>query len=148
MPSDRDAITALVYTYAERLDAGDLDGVGRLFARATLRSNLAPDAVIQGTEEAANLYRSSVMLYDGSPCTKHVTTNLIIEVDADCAGASARSYFTVLQACPELPLQPIIAGRYHDRFARNDGTWHFSDRLIFVDLAGDLRFHLKIPLPA
>ena len=37
----------------------------------------------------------------------------------------------------------IIAGRYHDRFARVDGTWQFADRLIFIDLLGDLRFHLK-----
>jgi len=114
---------------------------------STLRSNLAPDAAIRGTEEVTILYRSSVTLYDGSPCTKHVTTNLIVEVDADRATASARSYFTVHQARPELPLQPIIAGRYHDCFARADGSWHFTDRLIFVDLVGDLRFHLKMPLP-
>ena len=53
-----------------------------------------------------------------------------------------RSYFTVFQATPALPLQPIIAGRYHDRFARADGTWHFADRRIFMDLVGDLREHL------
>lgn len=147
MRSDRGAIAALIYTYAELLDAGDLDAVGRLFARATLRSNLAPDAVLQGAEAATNLYRGTVVLYDGSPCTKHVTTNVIVEVDAEGATASARSYFTVLQARPELPLQPIIAGRYHDRFARTDGVWHFVDRMILVDLVGDLRFHLRIPLP-
>ena len=55
---------------------------------------------------------------DGTPGTKHVTTNLIIEIDDQATGAAARSYFTVLQAVPGLPLQPILAGRYRDRFQR------------------------------
>ena len=71
---------------------------------------------------------------------------MIVEVDAPAGAATARSYFTVLQARPELPLQVIIAGRYHDQFARADGAWHFTDRMIYVDLLGDLRFHLKRPM--
>ena len=49
----------------------------------------------------------------------------------------------MLQARPDLPLQMIIAGRYHDAFARVDGAWRFTDRLIFSDLVGDLSHHLK-----
>ncbi len=137
---DREAIARLVFAYAERLDAGDLEGVANLFADGTLRSDQR-DAVRRGREETLALYRETVILYDGSPCTKHVITNLVIDVDED--GAAARSYFTVLQARPELPLQTIIAGRYHDRFALRDGTWSFADRLILVDLIGNLRWHVK-----
>jgi hypothetical protein len=44
------------------------------------------------------------------------------------------------------PLQPIVAGRYLDRFARVDGAWRFAERRILVDLVGDLSRHLhKIP---
>jgi 3-phenylpropionate/cinnamic acid dioxygenase small subunit len=142
MATDHDAIATLIYTYAERLDLGDLDGVAQLFARATLHSNQRSD-VRRGSQAALETFRSSVALYDGSPCTKHVTTNVIIDVDAQQGTATARSYFTVLQARPELPLQIVIAGRYHDQFARTDGLWHFTDRMIYVDLLGDLRFHLK-----
>jgi len=141
MTRDHDAIAALIYTYAERLDAGDFDGVAALFAQATFRSDRHPD-VRRGSQEVLEVYRSTVALYDGSPCTKHVTTNVIIEVDAGGTTAAARAYFSVLQARPELPLQVIIAGRYHDRFASLNGAWHFTDRLIYVDLVGDLRFHL------
>src|SRR5229473_475872 len=35
VPSDVEAITALIMAYAERLDAGDLDGVAALFAHAS-----------------------------------------------------------------------------------------------------------------
>ena len=142
MPSDRDAITTLLYTYAERLDAGDFEAVAQLFERATYRSDRAPGA-IHGSPDLLEVFRNTVAVYDGSPGTKHVTTNVMIDIDAGGATAAARSYFTVLQARPELPLQIIIAGRYHDRFARTDGSWHFTDRLIYIDLLGDLRFHLK-----
>jgi len=145
MASDHDEIAALVYTYAERLDGGDFEGVARLFANATFRSDRRPE-VRRGSQEVLSVYRNTVALYDGSPCTKHVTTNLVIDVDAVAGAASARSYFTVLQARPELPLQVIIAGRYHDCFARADRGWRFADRLIMVDLMGDLRFHLKRPI--
>jgi 3-phenylpropionate/cinnamic acid dioxygenase small subunit len=140
--TDHDAIARLIFGYAEQMDLGDFDGVAGLFAHATLRSNLSP-TVRQGTREVGALYREMVILYEGIPCTKHVTTNLIIDIEARGDQASARSYFTVFQARPELALQPIIAGRYHDQFSRHDGQWRFSDRLILVDLVGDLRWHLR-----
>src|SRR5215831_16662280 len=138
----RDAIAALVYRYAELLDGGELDALADLFAQATLRSNQRA-AVRRGREEALALYRDTVILYDGSPCTKHVLTNLIVELDGEATTAAAQSHFTVLQARPELPLQAVLAGRYHDRFACHGGTWHFTDRLILVDLLGDLRWHAR-----
>ena len=55
----------------------------------------------------------------------------------------ARSYYIVLQARPDLPLQVIIAGRYHDAFEWSRATWRFTDRLVFSDLVGDLSHHLR-----
>ena len=135
-------ITALVYAYAERLDLGDLAGVASLFGRdATYRSDWGSH---RGADEVLAVLRKRVKLHDGIPRTKHVTTNVAVEVDGDAA--TARSYFTVFQATPVLPLQPIISGRYQDRFARTDGGWRFADRRIFVDLVGDLREHLLQPM--
>ncbi len=57
----------------------------------------------------------------------------------------ARCYFTVLQAVPGLPLQPILAGQYHDEFEQVDGDWRFTDRLILPDLLGDLSRHMRRP---
>ncbi len=141
MPSDTEEISRLMYTYAERLDEGDFEGVAELFAEATFRS-AGQDAVLRGRDQVLAVYRMTVATYDGKPATKHVTTNLIVELDGSGDSASARSYFTVLQACSGLPLQPIVAGRYHDRFVRRDGRWRFADRLIFVDLVGDVSRHL------
>jgi hypothetical protein len=90
------------------------------------------------------MYAMSTRLYedDGTPKTKHITTNPIIEVDEDAGSATCRSYYGVVQATPALPLQPIIAGRYHDTFQVIDGAWWFATRTMFVDLMGDLSQHL------
>lgn len=136
---DAAQITTLIHTYAERIDAGDLDGVAALFADATWRSPGRAEP-LRGAAEVRRAY-DGVILYDGIPSTKHVVTNVVVEVTGDTA--TARSYFTVFQARPDLPLQPIIAGRYHDAFARVGGVWRFADRLIVPDLIGDLSRHLR-----
>jgi hypothetical protein len=138
------AIANLVFLYAERVDLGDFEGVGELFSAATYRA-LAGDAVttMAGGQVAGLLRKMVITGPDGTPGTKHVTTNLIIEVDEDAGSATCRSYYTVLQAGPDRGLQPIIAGRYHDTFALVGGEWGFRDRLIFSDLIGDLSRHLR-----
>ena len=64
--------------------------------------------------------------------------NLIVDVDEETGAAVARSHFTVFQALEDFPLQAIIAGRYHDRFLRVDGSWRFQEREIVPELYGDL----------
>jgi hypothetical protein len=149
MDDARAAITELVFTYAERIDAGDFEGLAQLFADAVVTAEGAPFET-KGVDEVLALYRSSTRRYedDGTPKTKHVTTNLIIDADPDAGTATCRSYFTVLQAVPgSLGLQPIVAGRYRDRFARVDGAWRFAARHMIVDLVGDVSQHLLIEIP-
>ena len=149
MAGDAREIENLLYRYAERIDLGDLEGVADLFAHG--RVSASPDApksqVAEGREQVLTMYRNSTRLYDnGTPHTKHVTTNAIIEVDSPGERASARSYYTVLQQVDDLPLQPIISGRYHDSFRRVDGCWWFDTRVILVDLVGNLGSHLLFEL--
>ena len=142
MTEPRAAIAALVYGYAELIDAGDLEGVARLFTAGTFRSARGPAR--RGADELLAVLRRLVILYeDGTPRTKHVVTNLSIDVDETAGTATARSYFTVLQATERLPLQVVVAGRYEDRFVRVDGRWQFSDRLVHMDLVGDVSRHIR-----
>jgi 3-phenylpropionate/cinnamic acid dioxygenase small subunit len=139
-------IENLLYTYAELIDLGDLDGVADLFTHARIfgQENGPPETVFEGREGAARMYGMSTRIYDdtGTPKTKHLTTNARIEVDDEAGTASSRSYYCVLQATDALPLQPIITGRYHDTFQRIDGVWWFATRTLFVDQVGDLSQHL------
>src|SRR5918998_2705862 len=140
----RDSIAALVYAYAERIDGGDFPGVADLLADAEVTAE-GTDRRWRGRDEVLRLYEAGTRRHDdGTPRTKHVTTNLVVDVDEAAASADARSYYTVLQAVPgELALQPIVAGRYRDRFERSDGRWRFTGRHLVVDLVGDLGHHLR-----
>jgi 3-phenylpropionate/cinnamic acid dioxygenase small subunit len=136
-------IENLIYYYAERIDKGDLQGVAELFRNAEI---ISPDHNMRraGFDEVLQLYRMSCRLYEaaGTPLTKHLTTNVIIELNENGKEAHARSYYTVIQATDQLPLQPIISGTYHDRFRKVGSQWEFSSREMAVNLIGDCSAHL------
>lgn len=139
-------IENLVYTYAERIDAGDLDGVAALFAHGRIcgMEDGPPETVFEGTTRVRQMYDMATRLYeDGTPKTKHFTTNVILRIDEDAGTASGSAYYCVTQATPELPLQIIVTGRYRDTFHRIDGAWWFDTRIMFVDQVGDTGHHLK-----
>lgn len=138
-------IENLIYRYAEQIDSGNLEGVAELFRDAEIVSS-AHNARRAGFDEVLKMYQFSCRLYEtsGTPLTKHLTTNVIIELEESGVEASARSYYTVLQATELLPLQPIISGRYSDQFRKADDKWAFVRREMFVDLVGDCSAHLLI----
>ena len=142
-----EAITKLIYTYAERIDDGNFAGVGELFAHATLTFEGFGDAVT-GRDAIEALYTRSTRRYeDGTPRTKHVMTNVMVDVDDDGATARSRSYFTVLQAVPgALALQPVIAGRYRHTYEHVDSAWRVATMHITIDLVGDLGHHMLFDL--
>ncbi|MEB3980657.1 nuclear transport factor 2 family protein [Mycobacterium sp. 663a-19] len=138
-------ITNLLYRYAECIDAGDLEAAAELFAHARIRVGA------EETVDAAQLldiWKSLIVLHaDGTPRTKHVTTNPIVEVDEEAGTASCRSYYTVLQQTDPAAPQTIVTGRYHDRFERVDGRWRFCYRdLTLIDMVGDVSRHLAHPI--
>jgi hypothetical protein len=135
------AIENLMAAYAELVDCGDFAGAGTLLSAATFTGG-GPS--VRGAAAIETMLRNTVILYDdGTPKTKHLSTNISIEVDEDARTGTARSYFTVLQSLPGLRLQPIASGRYHDRFERHDGEWVFAERRVSIDLLGDVSHHLR-----
>lgn len=143
------AVEALLFRYATAIDAGDLDAVGELFAHGAIATDDGT-VLARGAAEVRDLYRSTTRIHpDGTPRTAHLTTNVVIDVDHDGGRAESRSRFVVHQAVPAagddpgLALQPVIAGRYHDRFERVDGEWRFVERRIRPELFGDLARHLR-----
>jgi len=144
------AIANLVYRYAELMDAGRLDECADLFAdaRVLLGDPTDGDPPVVDRDGLAAVWRSMVRLHeDGTPRTRHLVATPIIEVDDDGLTATCRSTYTVFQQVGAGPLQPIITGRYHDRFESVDGRWRFSERAYLMDLTGDLSGHLMGGLP-
>jgi len=140
-------ITNQLNRIAEAMDAADYATLGRLLRRAELVDGTSGTVLASGADQATAHFQRIVKIHaDGTWRTKHVTTNPIVEVDETAATATCRSMYTVLQQTDRIPLQPIIAGRYHDRFALVDDAWELTERRYFADLIGDLSDHLLIDL--
>ncbi len=135
-------IENLIYHYAELMDAGDFPAVAELFRHACIVAPAGDETC--GYEAVLKMYRHATRIYpaSGTPCTRHITSNVQIEFDGADGTARSRSYFTVYQALPDFPLQAIIAGRYADRFALHEHKWQFSRREMYPELFGDLSGHL------
>ena len=141
-------ITNLLYRYAELMDGGDFVGVADLFQHARIK--MGGSDALQDHHALLESWQRMVRVYPcGTPRTKHVITNPIVEVDEDAGAAICRSYYTVLQSTDDFPLQVVAAGRYHDAFERAEGHWRFSYRdYSLFDHQGDLSRHLDLDLLA
>jgi ketosteroid isomerase-like protein len=136
--SAQDDIRNLMFRYCEMIDAGDVDGLAELFADAVI---VAQDGapIARGRDEVRGMYRGGnrEARTSGGRRTQHFTANVFVEVDEGAGTAVARSYWVLLvSTSPDEPIRPILAGRYHDRFARVDGEWRFAERAYLVDLTG------------
>ena len=151
MPGEFDSahacIAHLIHEYAERIDSGDLEGVADLLSEAGFGAATGP--LLHGRDKILRMYRATVRIYeDGTPRTKHLVSNLDVEIGPSSESASARSYWTVLQQVPDGPLGPILSGRYRDKFVLRGGTWMFAERRIVTDLIGDVSGHMLPGAPS
>ena len=141
--ADWHAIHTLLMSYAEHVDAGRFAEMAALFEHSTYRlAHAGTDQISEyrGAAAVLGFCRQTRLYEDGTPRTKHVLTNVDIQVDG--AQATARCYVTVFQQTEVLPLQPIASGCYSDRLERVDGKWRFADRLLSSFLLGDRSQHV------
>ena len=120
------AIANLISSYAFLNDDADFTGLGELFADAvcTLDGTTA-----RGSQEVETLARDIIVVGpDGRSTTAHEITNVMLEIDEAAGTALGRAYWTLYQSLPGMPRQPVLSGRYLDRFQRRDGQWSFAER--------------------
>ena len=139
MSDAHEQIRNLLGRYCEAMDAADWAGLGELFAAGALTDGDGNE-LARGAAAVSAMYAGMVRLYDGSPRTRHLTVNAVLEVQDSTA--TCRSSFLVLQQLSGGPLEPIAAGRYRDRFRRIAGGWVFAERAFALDQTGDLSRHL------
>jgi SnoaL-like domain len=154
-----DQIRNLIHRYSEAVDQGRFEVLNELFADATVRMAMgtgAPGPGLDGRSVGA-MFGAGIILYaDGTPRTRHLVTNMIIEVDEEAARAMARSYNTTLQQVPGRGIEIIATARYEDSFRLVDGTWRFSERIIrhtsldgvHRDFIGDMSRHTRSTPPS
>jgi len=137
--SDADEITRLVHSYARLLDGGDVNGVVALFEHSTWRS-LPNGSALRGSAEVRPVYEN-LLAREGGLQTKHLITNLSIDVEPGATTASSHCYWTVLRNAPGQPIGITLSGQYADRFEKCDGHWRFVDRLITIDQTSEPSDH-------
>jgi 3-phenylpropionate/cinnamic acid dioxygenase small subunit len=141
---DKLEITELLYRYAELIDAGDFDGVGRLLARSTFGGPAS--ASVSGADNIAKLFAMTTRRYPehgNTPRTRHLVLNPVVELSGD-GTAATRSTFCVMQDTETVSIQPIVVGRYYDAFARDDQGWYFTERKVDIQMLGDVSAHLMV----
>lgn len=145
MSTSATEISNLLYRYAEAIDEGRLEDAAALFRHARIETGAAG---LLDADGLLALWRRILIIHPcGTPRTRHLVTNPILDIDEAAGTAQVRSCFTVMQATDDLPLQIIASGRYHDRFARIDGEWCFVERdYRQLDFTGDLSRHLRVPV--
>ncbi len=135
---DLASITELMIQYCDLIDCGDLAGCAALFEKGAwgIVGTLA-----QGAEEVS-AQLDNVTLYDGRPNTRHLMSNVAINVDPSGQTAVGKSCITVMQHVPDdFAMQAIFIGSYNDAFAKDGDAWHFVERAITPDLIGDMSRH-------
>jgi hypothetical protein len=140
MKEAKEAIQRLMNEYCYSIDQGNLDGFASLFEHGSFGVMGDPNGPSVGKAGVLE-FLQNVILYDGKPHTKHLMSNVQIDVAEDGAKATAQSYLVVFQALPDFPMQAIFGGHYHDRFECREGRWCFVSREISADLLGDLSRH-------
>jgi len=110
MKTADEAIADLISTHAERLDLGDYEALADLFSDVTV-TYISPSVMSRGRAEPLARDTARTRKHaDGTPRTKPVTTNLIVDVDEAAGTATAWSYFTVFQQVSgQIALQRINA---------------------------------------
>ena len=141
----REGIERLLFAYSDTIDRGQFEETAALFGADGLYGLVGAGAA-KGAQQVLHTFRSNVRTYDGVPRTRHVVTNVVIDVDDDGSSGTARSYVQVLHQAPGRPLAPVAAGTYHDRVHLVDGKWRFAERRMIIELIGDMSTHLKTNL--
>jgi 3-phenylpropionate/cinnamic acid dioxygenase small subunit len=149
MFEDWHAISTLLTRYAELIDAGKFAEAALMFEHSTyavVRDQGDVSVSYEGADQVLEFFSGTIIHPDGTPRTRHLVTNISIDLDGD--RATARSYVTVLQQTEVLPLQPIASGRYLDRLERVGGEWRFAERVVTGFLLGDRSQHVRWSAPA
>lgn len=148
---DYHAIEKLVNRYAYCADKGDFESIAQHYAHCTLYMPTGEviDVQREGIARYQQWYRDLIRIYpdSGTPKTRRLMGSIIIDDDGPDR-ARAQSCVVCFQATESLPLQPIVAGTLHDRFAKVDGTWRIVERREDLELVGDMSHHLNISYPA
>ena len=138
----REGIERLLMAYCWGIDTGDFESTAALFGDDG-QYGLVGAGAARGSAQVLGMFQASVRTYDGVPRTRHVITNIVIDVDDGATTGSARCYVQVLHQPPDEEIRPIVVGTYLDRVHLVGDQWQFAERRMHLELVGNLTSHLQ-----
>ncbi|MFO7962326.1 MAG: nuclear transport factor 2 family protein [Desulfobacterales bacterium] len=137
---DREEILHLMNQYCFAVDTGDMEKFAGLFEYGQWA--IEGSQPYFGKKGMLHLIKGIKIYRDGTPRTKHITTNVDIQIDNEKGVSTGQCYVTVLQETDNFPLQPIFSGHYFDEFKQVDGSWCFASRTVRFALVGNMSAHV------
>lgn len=120
-------IREVIIKYGEYLDARDYADYAALFAKdgtwtGGFGSFTGPAAIQKMLEDNMGKPPPGYVNKDNF----HLDTTVTVDVHGDTATAESRYLFFI--RTPDNRPQPMLAGRYHDEFVRENGQWKIKSR--------------------
>lgn len=126
---DRQAITEVLYLYCRACDRAD----ERLLRSCFHPGSLHRHRGFEGT--SADFCTLAMRIISGGKVTKHLLTNVVIELDGDVARSESYyfAYHRLVNSRSATEEDNFSAGRYLDRFERREGAWRIAQRVGLLD---------------
>ncbi len=137
----QEGVRRLLFAYSEGVDSGRFEDVADLFGDGGIYGEVDGPAA-RGRGQVLAAMKGNVRVYDGVPRTRHVVSNVVIDIDGSGESARCRSYVQVVHQPPGGEISTIVAGTYHDVVVRDGDSWKFAERRMHLELIGDLSTHL------
>src|SRR5215475_14156026 len=125
MLEDREAIRALLVSYARTLDERDFAGFEQLWAKDAEFIGGASDSA-KGPAAIANLLQG-LLKVNAAPVSGrdfHLVMNQTVDVTGDTATGFSRGTWVVTD--PDKKMRISIIANYYDQFVREGGRWKFK----------------------
>lgn len=134
MSEDHERIYYLTAKYSHFVDYREFEKLGELLADASFRLTWGAEGIetgeIIGRREIEGFYADHLASRRPS---RHVITNIAIDLDGDGQGAEVHSYLTSVGHPPEPP-SVLLSGHYEDRFEKIDGDWRYVRKYCVMEL--------------
>ena len=124
---DEYAVLRPLHTYLDRVDAGDVEAIGRLFLPEGVYDILGTEH--HGPAQIVRYLRGALSAWER---TSHHGSNPLVDVDGDTARVSASLY--AYHARSETVWH--FWGRYTQRLVRRDGDWAIA-HMALIGIASD-----------
>jgi len=132
--SDHEEIQYLLAKYSFYVDYREFEKLGELLSDAVFRLSWPAEGVetgeIRGRSAIEAFYAEH--LADRRP-SRHVITNVAIDVDEAGENAEVFAYLTSV-GHPPSPPTVILSGHYENRFAKVEGRWRFEQLYVVMEL--------------